>query len=382
MTLISENDVFSMGAVLVGLAWIGFYVDTLPIGRKTSGVIWVLGGAMLLSNFRIIPFEAPAYGFVGGSLMPLAIPLLLFKADLRKIFRESGKVMGTFLIASAATVAGAVLGFYLFDLGDIGPKVAGVYTGGYIGGAVNFVAVADAVKMTDTEFAVSISASSVVSIIALMLLIAIPSVSWIVRKIPSEFLDELSAQEKSDLDETESPRFLLAHITGAVALSFVICAAAQHLGKALNLAHYNILFITLITLVVANILPRVLGKMEGDFELGMLFMYIFFAVVGAGTDVSQFLGSAFVLFAYGMTIILVHLSIVLLVAHFRKIDLAEAVVASGAALVGPTVTAAIAISRGWRSLVTPAIMCGIFGYAIATFIGALLSKFLGAGAAL
>jgi len=380
MTLIAENDIFSLGAILLGLAWIGFYVDTHPIGSKTSGVIWVLGCAMLLSNFKIIPFHAPAYDFVGGSLVPLAIPLLLFKADLRRIFRESGMVMVTFLIASVATVVGAVLGFYILDLGEIGPKVAGVYAGGYIGGAVNFLAVSEAVEMTETEFAVSISASSVVSMIALMLLIAIPSIRWIISKVPSSFLDELSEQEKSDLVNTDAPRLLLTHVTGAIALSFVICAAAQMLGNALEMSNYYILFITLITLIVANLMPKLMNSLEGEFELGMLFMYIFFAAVGAGTNATQFLGSAFVLFIFGMIIILVHLALVLLAARLLKIDLAEAVVASGAALVGPSVTAAIAISRGWRTLVTPAIMCGVFGYAIATFIGVALSKILSAGA--
>ncbi len=284
------------------------------------------------------------------------------------------------MIASVATVVGAVLGFYILDLGEIGPKVAGVYAGGYIGGAVNFLAVSEAVEMTETEFAVSISASSVVSMIALMLLIAIPSIRWIISKVPSSFLDELSEQEKSDLVNTDAPRLLLTHVTGAIALSFVICAAAQLLGNALEMSNYYILFITLITLIVANLMPKLMNSLEGEFELGMLFMYVFFAAVGAGTNATQFLGSAFVLFIFGMTIILVHLALVLLAARLLKIDLAEAVVASGAALVGPSVTAAIAISRGWRTLVTPAIMCGVFGYAIATFIGVALSKILSAGA--
>ena len=199
--------------------------------------------------------------------------------------------------------------------------------------------------------------------------------------MPSSFLDELSEQEKSDLGKTDTPRLLLTHVSGAVALSFVICSAAQMLGNALEMSNYNILFITLITLVVANLMPKVMDNFEGEFELGMLFMYIFFAAVGAGTDATQFLGSAFILFIYGMAIILIHLALVLLVARLMKIDLAEAIVASGAALVGPSVTAAIAISRGWRSLVTPAIMCGIFGYAIATFIGVALSKLLSGGSA-
>lgn len=379
MAMISDSNLLALGAVLVGLAWVGFYVDTHPIGRKTSGVIWVLGGAMLLSNFGVIPFDAPAYGFVGGTLVPIAIPLLLFKADLRRIFRESGMVMLTFLIASVATVVGAVIGFYLLDLGDIGPKVAGVYTGGYIGGAVNFLAVAEAVKMTETEFSVAISASSVVSVIALMMLIAIPSIQWIVKRVPSGFLDEMSEAEKGELANTEKPRLQLTHITGALALSFGICAVAEYVGEFFGRPEFYILFITLITLLVANLMPRIMNSVVGEFELGMLFMYIFFAAVGAGTNASQFLGSAFILFVFGMTIIIVHLAIVLLAARLLKIDLAEAVVASGAALVGPSVTAAIAISRGWKSLVTPAIMCGIFGYAIATFIGFALSKFLAGG---
>jgi len=74
--------------------------------------------------------------------------------------------------------------------------------------------------------------------------------------------------------------------------------------------------------------------------------------------------------------VLVHIIIVLAAAKFMKADLSEAVVASGAALVGPAVTAAIAISQGWRSLITPAIMVGIFGYVIGTFIGVAVSAFL------
>jgi uncharacterized membrane protein len=77
-----------------------------------------------------------------------------------------------------------------------------------------------------------------------------------------------------------------------------------------------------------------------------------------------------------MFIIITHLVIVLLAAKLLKVDLAEAVVASAAALVGPAVTAAIATSRGWRTLVTPGIMCGIFGYVIGTFIGVSVTAIL------
>lgn len=376
MSLIAADNVFAMGTVLFGLAYLGFWIDKHPIGKKTSGVVWVLVAGMILSNFHITPYHSPAYDFVGGYLVSLAIPLLLFKADLRKIIRESGKVMITFLVASAATVIGAVVGFFLMNLGDIGAKVAGVYTGGYIGGAVNFLAVSQVVGMTEAEFTTAISASSFVSILALMMLIAIPSVRWIVKFLPLAGHDALADHEKQALQEEKRPTVRLRHITGVLTLSFGICAVAAAIGDFTGHTQYNILYVTVLTILVANMFPKTMAGLEGEFELGMILMYLFFAMVGSSTNFSNFAGAAFTLFIYGMLIIFIHLTIVLVVAKLLKVDLAEAVVASGAALVGPAVTAAIAISQGWRSLVTPAIMVGIFGYVIGTFIGVAVTSFL------
>jgi uncharacterized membrane protein len=64
-------------------------------------------------------------------------------------------------------------------------------------------------------------------------------------------------------------------------------------------------------------------------------------------------------------------------ARLFKLDLAEALVGSAAALVGPGPTAAIASSKGWHRLVTPGIMCGLFGYVIANFVGVAITRFLG-----
>lgn len=376
MPLVPADNVFAMGTILLGLAYFGFWIDKKPIGKKTSGVVWVLVLAMLLSNVGVIPLSSPAYGFVGQYMVPLAIPLLLFKADIRKIFKESGRVIITFFIASAATVAGAIIGFFLFDLGEIGPKVAGTYTGGYVGGAVNFLAVSQVVGMTENEFSSAISASSVVSILALMTLVALPSMQWLLRLIPTRHKDILSETEKEKLADSERSKVYLRHLTGALALSFGICAVATAIGSFVGATQYNILFVTILTIIIANVAPAAMQRLEGEFEVGMIFMYIFFAMIGAGTDALAFIDSSLILFFYGMCIIAIHLAIVLGIARLIKVDLAEAVVASGAALVGPAPTAAIAITQGWRSLVTPAIMCGIFGYVIGTFIGIAVTEAL------
>ncbi|NCB06106.1 MAG: hypothetical protein EOM69_11400, partial [Clostridia bacterium] len=36
-------------------------------------------GTMLLVNIRVLPSASPTYGAIGSYILPLAIPLLLFK---------------------------------------------------------------------------------------------------------------------------------------------------------------------------------------------------------------------------------------------------------------------------------------------------------------
>lgn len=376
LTIIGAEDVFALGAVLVGLAWFGFWADGNRLGKTTSGVLWVIVGGMALSNLGVVPFKAPIYDFIGGSMVPLAIPLLLYNADLRRILRESGPVIVTFGIACGGTVAGAVVGYHLIDLGEIGAKVAGTYTGGWTGGAVNFVAVATAVEMTPDEVSVAISANSVVSIMALVSLITLPSVALVRRLVPSRIMQDNDQRSAADAAADQPDRLHPSHVAGALGLSFAICAVAYAFADWVGLANYAILFVTILALLAANLFPQALTRLQGGFGLGMIIMYLFFAAVGCGTNATAFIDSAMSLFVYSVVILAVHLLVVLAAARIFRIDLAEAIVAAGAALVGPAPTAAIAAARGWKTLVTPGIMCGILGYAIGTFIGVGVAKLL------
>lgn len=374
--LLDGGNVFAMATLVLGLAWFGFWVDQTEFGKKTSGVVWVLVVAMALSNFRLVPFTAPTYDFIGMYLVPASIPLLLYKADLRRVFRDGGPVLLAFGIASIGTILGAVTGLFLLDLGDIGAKAAGAYTGGWIGGAVNLVSVSRAVEMTPAESTVVIGASSGVSIIMLMALMAMASFGVVKRFIPSAIIDE-AKERTSDGDEDElAVEFKLPTISGALALSFLICVISELAATSMGMPHFSILIITALTLLLANLFPKFVGQFEGDFQLGMFMMYLFFAAIGLGTNVTTFLSDAPVLFFYGLLIMTVHFMVVLSLAKIFKIDLAQAIAGSGAALVGPAVTAAIASTQGWRRLVTPSIMCGVLGYALATFVGVAISTIL------
>ena len=59
MSLIPDDNVFALGAVLFGLAWLGFWIDTNAIGRKTSGVVNETSGKNItsISYTSIQPFR-------------------------------------------------------------------------------------------------------------------------------------------------------------------------------------------------------------------------------------------------------------------------------------------------------------------------------------
>ena len=206
MPLIGAADTAPLMGILFALAALGFWVDGHRQLQKTSGALWIIVCGVLLSNFHITPFESASYGFVFDYLLPVAIPLLLFKANLVLIFRESGKVMLTFLFASMATVIAAITALQFVDLGANSPEIAGVIAGGYIGGTMNFVAIGKAVGMDTDLFSVTIGANSVVSVIALSILIALPSISLVRRLIPSRIISEKNEAEAIAFNTRPPPR--------------------------------------------------------------------------------------------------------------------------------------------------------------------------------
>ncbi len=375
MSVIEGSNVFGLMAILFGLAFIGFWADRNKFASRIPGVVWILLIGIFLSNIGFIPLEAPIYNYIGGYIMPLGIPLLLYRANIRQIFSEGGMVLPIFVVASLGTAIAAVLGFFIFDLGGIGAKVAATYGGTFIGGMVNFIAISEITELSKTEFSALLSPSAPVSIIALMILVMLPSLKWFQNRFTLKDHGQFAEKDGSE-HEVDRPEFRLRHTTAAIGLSALICAGGNMIANYFDLSNYSLFFITLITVILANVFPKQLEKLSGDFELGMICMYLFFAMIGAGTDFTSFAGTAPIYFMYGMFIIVFHIAFVLLFAKIFKWDLGETVIASGAALVGSAATAGIASSKGWKNMVTPAITIGMLGYVVANFIGITIYNLL------
>ena len=372
MPLIAADNTLLLLSALVVLVAVGFAAEKTRWGRALSAPLFILFGAMLLSNVGVIPYSAPMYGTVSSVIVPMAIPMLLLRADLKKVFAESGPMLLAFTVAVVLTVVGAYVGAFLIDLGEYEAQITGVLAASYIGGSVNFVATSQAVEFNDSStYVATLSADAVGAVLFLLLLMSLPALGFARRAMPSRFID---AEQNEAIDPnahlaSDDSSFDLPKAINGLALSLVICAVGQGIVTLFNTPNLFIVIITMLALLVANFGKPLLKHVQAEFEIATFMMYVFFAVIGAGADLGQVLGAALPATLFLVVLILVHLGLLLLVGRLLRLDLAEAMVASNACILGPPTAAALAASRGWRELVMPGMLVGILGYSIGTFIG-------------
>ncbi len=375
-SLISADWTFALWSVMFGIVIFAQMVEKTKFGATVSSVVIIIVVAIVLSNLSIIPKAAPAYDLIGGFLLPLAIPLLLFKADLRRIIPETKGMLIAFMFGTLGTVIGVLIGVWLLPLGESSPQLAGIFSATYIGGSMNMAAVAKVVEIDPTLLSSSVAADNVVGVMYLGLLAVMPAIKLLGRFFSSDIIQEALKTEKQVEANTKVIHLDLLHLSFAIGLSLTICALSNWIAQTLGIKNYAILFITAITVLIANLFPKQLAKLQGDYEIGMLFMYLFFVIIGASADIALMIDGALVLVLFTVIIIFFHLLTILIGGKLFKLDLAEIVIASNACAMGPATAAAMAASKRWHALITPSIMLGVFGYVIANFIGASLASYL------
>ena len=369
--LIAADQDFALWAVLIGLTAFGFWCERYAWGRRYSGVLLLMTAAIVLANIGVLPTVAPVYDQTWELLVPLAIPLLLLKANLPRIIREAGPMLLAFLISGATVVIGVVSGVTLLDLGDSEAELAGIFTGTYIGGSLNFAAVAEATGFRQSSIlTAAIAADNVATNLHYLLLFMLPGIAWIGRKFPSQHIESAGPVSQ----DVEHGRHQIANLDVAgllmsLATAFAIAAAGKWLADLAGLAQYNILVITVIAVLVGSLLPRQVDKLSGFEEAGTVMMYIFLAAIGATCDIWLLVDKAPILFVFAAIILSVHLVLLLAIGRLLKLDLADMLMASAVAVGGPSSAPALASARGWNDLLIPGVLLGCLGYVIGSFVG-------------
>jgi len=386
------TDPFSVGAVVTVLIALAFFLDRrLRIFSFFGTAIMVITGAAILVNLRVIPPSIPVgdqqeinpiYVFAADFAVPLAIVLLLMTADLRSLRRLGRPAITAFVLGAVGTLVGAFVGGLLLA-GAIGPetwKISGQFAGSYIGGGVNYAAVGEAVGTSDTLFATGAAADTLMTNLWFVLTALIPVV--LLRFYPSiyggrshedeEGPPEGEADGETDAAEEywEKREISIYHIVYLLAFTFVIVAVSTLIATPINeVLGFEIpveLWYTTLALLAA-LTPA--NRLNGGEEIGNVLLHYFFAVLGAGAVLSTLVGKGPVIFLFLVVLVTIHGLIIFGVGRLLKIEIETLSVASQACVGGPSTSLALAISKQWRALVTPAVLIGVLGYAIGNYAG-------------
>ena len=369
---------------------------------RLSGAVIALLIALALVNTGIIPAHAVLYDdIVWGYVVPLAIPLLLLQTNIRRIWRETGRLLAIFLIGSVGTVAGAVIGCVLLRTSIDGlPQVAAMMTGSYIGGGVNFTALADAFKVSGTLVSSTIVADNLNMALYFLILLGIAGNSFFRRFYPHPLIDEVEQSGVSEEGKTLAASYWgrkdvsLQDIAMCVTYAVVVVTISKFLGATLSalvppdgswlskmggtFLGSQYVWITLISMIFASVFEKQANSMNGAQEIGTFFIYMFFFVIGVPASIMEILTNAPMLFVFCFIMVVVNMLFCLIGGKILNFALEDILVASNANIGGPTTAAGLAISQGWTKLVGPAMLVGTFGYAIGTYIGIIVGSILGA----
>ncbi len=377
-TLIQSDQHWAVWAILISVAAFGLWAEKTKWGSRLSAVVISILAAFILSNLSIIPSQAEGYDVVWSYLVPLAIPLLLFKADLRMIIKEAGPTLLAFIFGAIGTVLGTLLSFALIPLGEEGYKLAGIFCATYIGGSMNFVAASEALQLRSGDLLTAgFAADNLIMTVYFLLLFSLPSMALMKKLFRTKYDDQAHkyADDSEDAKPTSERPDLLDMARG-LAIATVVCAVGFALSDLTGIRGSGILFVTAIIVGLATVFPKLMGSIHGADQIGTFLMQIFFAVIGASANVMIVIKVGPILFVFAAIILAVHLVFLLTAGKIFKLDLAEIVIASNANMGGPTTAAAMAVARKWQPLVIPAILCGTLGYAVATFIGVAMGFWL------
>ncbi|PTJ54145.1 hypothetical protein BU009_12870 [Mammaliicoccus sciuri] len=390
---INKDETWLLWAILVGIAALSIFLEQrYQFAAKLTGAIIALVGAMILSNLNIIPIESPVYDQVWEYVIPLAIPLLLFRSNIFKIWKESRRLLFIFLISSVGTVVGVAAGFLLLHqfIPEL-DKIGAMMTGSYIGGGVNFAALSTKFQTPGELVSATVVADNSVMAFYFIVLITLPNMKFVKKYFKRLYTSNDDGNSNQAEAYWKRNEISLKDIAYSISIAFALVAISFKISELVNeympknnhfmeilvsIIGDQFLLLTTLTLVTVAMFSKFFENLNASDELGTFLIYIFFVVIGVPASIPIIIKTAPLLFIFVAVILIFNLSITLFFGKLFKFNIEEMLLASNANAGGPTTAAALAISKGWQGLVGPILIIGTLGYVIGNYVGTLMGYFL------
>jgi uncharacterized membrane protein len=363
------------------------------IVQKIGTVVLAYAVGIIASLCGVFHFADPTIGATFSKLqstimnvaVPLAIPLMLFNCDFKLWTKSLPKTAWALVTGIVAVIIASISGYFIFrdSVPEIA-KVTGMMAGIYTGGTMNFNALGAALNVDRSVMAI---------VLAFQMVITTPYIFFLLGggyKIFRKLLPYKDITHKGRMDEdvvetndVENYRgmFKKKNFIGmmkGLGLSVIFLAIGAGLALLITgTLNELVVILTITTLsIIASFFKKV-RELPKTFELGMFFILIFSVIVASMFDIHSVNGGSLYIGGFVLWIIGISVGLHLLLCRIAKVSGDLFCVCQVGLLCSPPFVPPIAGAMKNKKVLISGIVVGLVGYAIGTYLGALLAWVLG-----
>lgn len=364
------------------ILWLTYKSDTL---NKVGGIIiaYIIGCGLGLTG--LVPDTEEIHAVqtaVASAAIPVAIPLLLFSADLKAWARLAPSFIKSTLFALTGCALAVIVGFLICgrqhpqDFAHIGGMLSGLYTGGN----ANLASLKIALGVSDTTY-ILVSAYSTLMSAAYLFFVIIIGKKVLRLFMPDFPYDKTSAEpvgqerQEKQLFDGLFRRDHLPALLKALGLTILINAAGAGIALLFPKDTFQSVFILAISLlsVLASLHPRV-RALPKTFETGTFFILIFSVAVASQVSLKTLTDVDHNIFLFITIVTFGTLFFHVLLSALFRIDTDTTLTTSISLICSPPFAPVMGGALRNQAVVGPGIAVGLFGYAIGTYFGFALAK--------
>lgn len=316
---------------------------------------------------------------VRDNLIPAMLFLMSLRFNLAVIRRLGARLIVLCLASTLSIMIGFIIVHELMSpfLGDETPLTFATMSAGWTGGTQNFVAVKEALSVTDAAMTYTLLMGALCYTVWLVIIIAMKpfkkKFDRFLRADDSGLHDVLNSLEDVDNSKPVDMQALMLMI----GLSLFVAAVSNHLGAAL--AASGLLNPMIWTIIISTALGMLsattwLGRNPGGDEVSGVMLYVIVALIGAEVSLNA-IARAPIYILSGFMILVIHATILLFFARMLRMNLHLTGIAS-IANIGSAPAAAIVGAAYGRNLVPIAIIMAMIGSMIGSFVGLSVAEIL------
>ncbi len=343
---------------------------------------------ILVALLQLIPLNEDVSKYFSEISIMLAIPLLLFSANIRAWLKHAKSTVLSFAFAIiAAIISASVFGFlfngYLTEVWNQSGMLVGVFTGG----TANMQAVGIGLAVDPDVFAILNAAELLCGGLYLIFLTSVA------HKVYGKFLPDYvyTEEERKEVRKVESVKYkemvlaillsiaiLLATIGVAILFELIFpLDSADDIGLLQRaMKRTTLIILVLTTFSVISSFYRPIRKLQGSFEAGDYLLLVFCVAIGMRSNFAELLMTGGTIILYTAGCMLLTILIHLLLSRISKIDRDTTIITSTAAIYGPAFIGQIASVMKNRQIIFAGMATGLVGYAVGNYLGISLGYLL------